>query len=72
MSVDPIEFKAARADLDRRFRIAKRSILSATSLVQEIVDEQSAGDYASTSTIASLDLELAASVSYTHLTLPTI
>ena len=60
MSVDPDEVKAARADIDRRFRIAKRSILSTTTLVQEIVDEQSAGEYASPSTVVSLEQELTA------------
>ena len=60
MSVDPDEVKAARADLDRRFRCAKRSILSTTSLVLDIVNEQSAGTYASPSTITSLEQDLAA------------
>ena len=58
MSADPTEVKAARANVNRLYRIAKRSILSTTTLVKDIVDEQSAGQFASASTIHSLEQEL--------------
>jgi len=58
MSVDPDEVKAALADIERRKRIAKRLIATTIASTQEIIDEIDAGDYPSSSTLATLELDL--------------
>ena len=59
MSADPTEVSAARANIKRLYRFARRSILATTSLVQSIVDEQADGQFAAPSTVASLERDLA-------------
>ena len=58
MPADADEVTSARANIDRLYRIARRTILSTTSLVQSIVDEQANGEYAAPSTVSSLERDL--------------
>ena len=57
-AADPGEVSSARANIDRLYRIARRSILATTSLVQSIVDEQVDGQFAAPSTVAALERDL--------------
>ena len=58
MPADADEVTAARANINRLYRIARRSILSTTSLVQSIVSEQADGEFAAPSTVSSLERDL--------------
>ena len=56
--MDLEEFKAARADVDRRLRVTKRMISSTIASCVEILEEIEAGDFPSASTRSILDADL--------------